>query len=176
MAVTTDIVRTWRSPRAVMRDHLAAGVREDRAIAYVMATCLLMFMAQLPGLSRIAFLSREAVAADPGLPLIELDMLIGTAFFAWMMIAPLVLYLFAALVWLILRAFRLGIDGHAVRLSLFWSLLAASPLALLLGLLDGLNGDGPANALVFAGWAGAVLVFWVQSLREARQYIQVAGA
>ncbi|MFT5631517.1 MAG: hypothetical protein ACI9HB_002698, partial [Gammaproteobacteria bacterium] len=30
MAVTTDIMRTWRGPRAVMRDLLDQGQREDR--------------------------------------------------------------------------------------------------------------------------------------------------
>jgi hypothetical protein len=135
----------------------------------------MMFLAQLPVLARIAHMSEVAVAADPSLPLMEIDMLIGTAFFGWLMIMPLVLYLVAALVWLVLRAFRLGIDGHAVRLTLFWSLLAASPLALLLGLLNGLNGQGPGTSLVFACWAVAFLVFWVQSLREARQNRQAAG-
>lgn len=174
MAVTTDILRTWHNPRAVMRDHMAAGPREDRAIAYVMVACLLMFLAQLPGLARIAHLSEGAVAADPSVPLMELDMLIGTAFFGWLMLMPLALYLVAGLVWLVLRAFRLPFVGHDVRLAMFWSLLAASPLALLLGLLNGLSGSGPGTTLVFVLWAAAFVVFWVQALREARQVRQVA--
>ena len=54
MAVTTDIMRTWRGPRTVMRDLLNHGQREDRALAYLMAACIMIFIAQWPRLSRIA--------------------------------------------------------------------------------------------------------------------------
>ena len=54
MAVTTDIVRTWRNPRSVMRDLLARGTREDRAVAYLFAGCLVTFIAQWPRMSRQA--------------------------------------------------------------------------------------------------------------------------
>ena len=32
MALTNDIVRTWRGPRAVMRDFLAQGPREETLV------------------------------------------------------------------------------------------------------------------------------------------------
>ena len=48
MAVTTDIVATYRGPAAVIRKLLAQGPREDRALVYVMAGCLIVFVAQLP--------------------------------------------------------------------------------------------------------------------------------
>jgi hypothetical protein len=38
--VSTDIVRTYRAPRRVVREKLANGEREDRALATLMAACL----------------------------------------------------------------------------------------------------------------------------------------
>ena len=53
MALTVDIVRTWRAPRAVIRGLLNQGRREDRAVAFVMIACFLIFVAQWPRLKRI---------------------------------------------------------------------------------------------------------------------------
>ena len=98
---------------------------------------------------------------------LDRDQLFGTAFVAWLMIAPLAFYVLAWLAQIVLRAFGLRSDGYGARLALFWSLLAATPLALLLGFVQGLNGPGAGASLAFALWIGAFLVFWVQTTREA---------
>ena len=54
MPVTTDIVATYRGPGRVVRRLLDMGPREDRALAFVMAFCVVGFIAQLPGLARRA--------------------------------------------------------------------------------------------------------------------------
>jgi hypothetical protein len=167
MAITTDILRTWRGPRRVMRDLLAQGPREDRLIFLAMLACFLMFVAQLPNLARLAYESQELAAVDPDYELRDLQTLIGSAFFGWLMLMPLVLYLFAGLSFAVMRAFRAAISGHDARLALFWSVLAASPAFLFLGLLSGLNGQQPGTYLAFCVWLAAFLFFWVQSLREA---------
>lgn len=162
MPISTDIVRTWRAPRQVFRGLLDQGQREDRLIFLVMVACFLMFVAQLPLMARMAEQSRA-----PGREVLELDMLIGTAFFGWLMIMPLVLYLVAALSVAVLRILRVRVSGYGARLALFWALLAAAPVALLLGLLNGLNGPGPGTTLVGVIWVGVLALFWVQGLREA---------
>ena len=167
MAVTTDILRTWRGPRAVMHDLLSAGPREDRALAFVMGSCFLMFLAQLPLLARLATLSAEAAELDPTHLALDQGQLFGTAFVSWLMIAPLALYGVAWLTYLVLRAFRVRVSGYVVRLALFWSFLAATPLALLLGLLQGINGPGPGTQLIGGLWIAAFLFFLIQSIREA---------
>lgn len=167
MAISTDIFRTWRGPRAVMRDLLDRGAREDRALAIVMGACFLMFLAQLPLLARLATLSAEAAELDPALPVLDQSQLFGTAFVSWMMIAPLALYVVAWIGYLVLRVFRVSVTGYGVRLALFWSFLAATPLALLLGLLQGLNGPGPGTQLVGGLWIAALSWFWVQTTRES---------
>ncbi|MCG6903904.1 MAG: YIP1 family protein, partial [Rhodobacter sp.] len=56
MALSSDIVATYRSPRRVMRRLLAMGQREDRALMYLFAACTLIFVSRWPGLKRQAFL------------------------------------------------------------------------------------------------------------------------
>ncbi len=163
MAVTNDIVRTWRRPRAVMRDLLAQGRREDRAIAYLMISCFLIFVAQWPRLSRKA----AGFELPPGAELPQLDRLMTYEFFAWLMVWPLLLYLLAGLTHLIAKAFGGKGDWFGARLALFWSLLATTPLLLLYGLVAGFVGPGAQTNLVGALWIAAFVIIWVQSLREA---------
>jgi hypothetical protein len=157
VSVTTDIVATWRSPRAVLRRHLQGGVREDRALVYLMLACGLIFVGQWPALQRAAL-------ADPSTPL---DARMGGALMAWLFVAPLVLYAVAALTHLIARALGGRGTGYGARLALFWSLLAASPLWLLYGLVAGMIGPGPAmtatGVVAFAGF----VVLWLGALIEA---------
>lgn len=163
MAVTTDIVRSWRRPRAVMRDLLDQGQREDRAIAYVLVACLLMFVAQWPRLVRVS----EGFEAAPGQDTPELTQLVAYAFFGTVMVLPLMLYGLAALSHMVARV--LGGQGSwfSARLALFWALLAASPLALLYGLVRGFIGPGQEASLTGLVWLVAFLAMWLLSLREA---------
>ena len=163
MAVTTDIMRTWRGPRAVMRDHLAMGPREDRAVAYLMAACILIFVAQWPRLSRQAAGFDAAPGTDPR-GLLEL---MTYELFAWLMIWPLALYGLAALSHLAAKVFGGKGTFYAARLALFWSLLATTPALLLYGLVAGFLGPGPQTQVVGAIWVAAFLYIWIQSLREA---------
>lgn len=163
MAVTNDIVRTWRKPRQVMRDLLDQGRREDRAIAYLMISCFLIFIAQWPRLSRKAAGFELPAGAD--VP--ELDRLMAYEFMAWLMIWPLFLYIFAGLTHLVAKALGGKGDWFGARLALFWSMLATVPLLLLHGLTAGFAGPGPQTNLVGAIWLIAFIVIWVQTLREA---------
>ncbi|HGG06128.1 MAG TPA: YIP1 family protein, partial [Aliiroseovarius sp.] len=80
MSAVLDIVATYRAPRAVFRRRAGAAPREDRAIAILLLACGLIFIAQWPRLSRLAF---ETGA--------ELQPMLGGALFGWMFIAPLAL-------------------------------------------------------------------------------------
>ena len=50
-----DILRSYRTPRRVLRERIGTKAREDRAFATLMAGCVLTFVAQWPRLSREAF-------------------------------------------------------------------------------------------------------------------------
>lgn len=163
MAVTNDIIRTWRGPRAVMRDLLAQGPREDRAVAILYAACIVIFVAQWPRLSRTAAGFEIAPGAAPR----EMSELLTYELFSWIIIWPLILYGLAAVSHLLALALRGKGTHFRARMALFWSLLASTPVLLLYGLTAGLIGPGLQTNIVGGVWVVAFGTFWVQSLREA---------
>jgi hypothetical protein len=165
MAVVADIVRTWRGPRRVMRDLLAMGQREDRAIAYLLAACLLIFVAQWPRLARAA----QGFDLPPGQEVPPLDRLVAYEFVSWLMIWPLFFYVIAALSHLVARVFGGAGTWYGARLALFWSLLATVPLALLHGVLVGFTGAGSAANAAGALWLISLAAIWSLCLREAER-------
>ena len=166
MSVTLNILRTYRSPRQVFQRQLAGPESESRALIYLMISCLLIFVAQWPRLSREAFI-------DPSVPL---EARMGGALMGWIFIAPLFFYLLAGLSHLVSRAFGGRGTGYGARLVLFWSLLAVSPLWMLHGLLSGFLGSGSHLALLGVPLLLLFVVFWLIGLREAVTPQPVEGA
>lgn len=158
MPVTSDITATYRGPRRVMRRLLAMGQREDRALAFLMGACFIVFVGQMPRLSREAHLSGQ-----------ELNMLLGGALLGWIFIAPLLLYGLAGLSHLIARLVGGQGSWFGARLALFWSLLASTPLLLLHGLVAGFIGPGPGLQLVGLVWLVIFVWFWGASLLQAER-------
>lgn len=156
VAVTTEILATWRHPRRAVARQLAGPQQEGRALVILILACVLVFVGQLP-------LSARLAALDPSVPL---EARIGAGLLAWLMIAPLLFYLLAGLLRLVLAARRPG-AGFRVRMAMFWGFLAAAPLWMLNGLTLGMLGQGAAATLVGLGALAATLWFWVQGLREA---------
>ena len=158
MSVTSDIVATYRGPARVMRRLLRMGAREDRALMILMAACVIVFIAQLPRLSREAYLTGQ-----------ELNMLLAGALMAWVFVAPLLFYVLAAASHLLARLFGGRGSWYGARLALFWSFLAATPVLLLYGLVGGFIGPGPALRGVGFLWLAVFVWFWISSLREAER-------
>ena len=159
MSVTADIWRSWRhGPGGPVRDFLDGGPQETRAFALLMGACALVFVAQWPRLSRTAFETGE-----------EMSRLVAYDLIAWLMVWPLLFYALAALA----HGLSRGLGGRgtagAARVALFWSWLAATPLALLYGAAVGLGGPSwPARALGAAWMAGFALLWW-RSQREVHR-------
>ncbi|TNJ40660.1 YIP1 family protein [Phaeobacter sp. B1627] len=156
MAVTSDILATYRGPRKVIARLLNMGPREDRLLAFLMGACVLMFIAQMPRLAREAYLTGQ-----------ELNMLLGGALLGIVFIAPLALYTLAWLSHLALRSLGGQGDGYQSRLALFWAFLAATPLLLLNGLVAGFIGSGSALVAVGVLWSFVFLWFWISGLFQA---------
>ncbi|AJE47073.1 hypothetical protein [Celeribacter indicus] len=155
MGVVSDIVRSYRAPRAVLRHRLGAGEKEGTALVTLMLACGLIFVAQWPRLSRISFETGQ-----------EVQMLLGATLLGWLFIMPLVFYVLASLVALVLRLAGRTATGFQTRMALFWGLLCAAPLWLLWGLTAGFVGQGPATALVGLLALAALIVFWGAMLSE----------
>ena len=158
MTVSTDILATWRSPRAVMRAKLAEGPREDRALATLFGACLLIFIAELPGLARAAHL-------DPSVPLAAR---IGGALLATLFLLPLVFYALAGVSYLGLRLRGWRGSAFPARLALFWSLLATGPLVLAAGLVSGLAGPGTLARIAGLAVLAGFMLIWRAALAEVR--------
>ena len=150
MSITRNISATYRGPGRVMRRLLEMGQREDRALAYLMASCALMFIAQLPRLAREAHLTGD-----------DLNMLMGASLMGLIFIAPLLLYCIALLARGVGRVLGGKGSGYGARLALFWALLASSPLILLHGLVSGFIGPGPEETAVGVAWFGVFMWFWL---------------
>ncbi|MHA6261917.1 YIP1 family protein [Arenibacterium sp. CAU 1754] len=158
MPVASDIVATYRGPGRVIDRLLEAGQREDRALAILMAFCALVFVAQMPRLSREAHLTGQ-----------DLNMLMGSTLMAWIFIAPLLLYGIAALSHLVARIFGGSGTWYGARIALFWSLLASVPIMLLHGLVAGFIGAGPAQQAVGLIWVLVFGWFWLTCLGRAER-------
>ncbi len=146
----------YRGPGAVVGRLVSGPPREDRAIAVLMGACILLFVAQLPALSRQAHETGE-----------DLQFLMGGALLGVVFIAPLLFYALAAASHLIAKLFG-GQGTHwQARMALFWALLASSPLILLNGLVAGFVGEGLQLTLVGALWFAVFLWFWISGLIRA---------
>lgn len=158
MSVSRDMFRTWRHPRLVMRELLDMGRREDRALAFLMAGCVITFVAQWPRLQREAFISGE-----------DFTQLMSYDLLAWIFMWPLAFYGIAALAHLIAKIFRGKGTFYTARLSLFWTLLSTTPIMLFYGLLTGLNGNVAATQIVGGIWLVAFVGIWGATLIEAEK-------
>lgn len=159
MSATRDIVESYRNPARVMRRHLAHGPREDRALMFLMLSCVLLFMAQWPRLAR------KAAIDDT----VTLEALLAGALFGWVFVAPLFFYGLAALSRLVARMAGGKGTYSTARIALFWSLLTIAPLALARGLVSGLVGPGPVDmiaGLIVLGFFGYL---WFANLRAAER-------
>ncbi len=157
MGIAADMLISWRHPRQVIRRRLAEGVREDRALIYLMAGCALIFVAQWPRLTGLAL-------ADPSTPL---NARLGGALMAWLFIMPLVLYAVAAVSHLLARALGGRGSWFSARLALFWALLAAAPAWLANGLVVGLGLPWGVQSVFGVVALGGFVVIWGASLYQA---------
>ncbi len=155
MAVTGDILATYRGPRHVFARLLAMGPREDRLLAILMAGCALMFISRMPGLAREAHLTGQ-----------EQNMLLSNALFGIIFVAPLAMYGLALVLHLLARGLRGTGEAYAARLALFWTFLAASPLMLLNGLVAGMIGPGTPLTLVGGLWFSVFLWFGISGMYQ----------
>ena len=160
MSVTTDIGASYRGPGRVVTRLLGQGAREGFALNIVMFACIMMFIAQAP------YQAREA-HFDPDVPLMAR---MYWSAFLWIFIVPLLLYTFSAIVYGLSRLAGRNITGYGVRLSLFWALLASSPVILLLGLIAAFVGPGAGLQAVAMIWLLNILWFWISGLRAAESF------
>lgn len=155
MSVMQDVLRNYRAPREVFQRRLGNQPREDRAIAVLMAACLLVFISQMPVQARLAYETGQ-----------ELNMLLGSVLLAWVFIMPLLLYLLGSLSHLIARLFNGRGTANGARFALFWAMLCTTPIWLLWGLVVGFMGPGIQAQMTGGLTLAALLWFWSVNFRQ----------
>ena len=158
MAVTTDILSSWRHPRAGVRRHLQRGVSEPFAFSLLVVFLVVAMIGQWPAASRDANLADDPSALPR---LLARGLAVLATIPLW--------YGLAALSRVIARA--LGGQGswYGARIALFWALATVSPLLLLQGLVEGLIGESPALNATYAGIGLAFLWLWATMLIETEK-------
>lgn len=158
MTVSTDLVATWRRPRAILRQHLSRGQSEPFAFSLLLIFLALAFVAQWPVAAREAHFAGEPSALPRILPR---AMAVLATIPVW--------YGLAALSRLVGRA--LGGQGswYGARIALFWALAAIGPLMLLQGLVSGMIGPGPGLTAVTALIGAGFFWLWFTLLHEAER-------
>lgn len=154
MALTRDIAAMWRRPARVWDRLIAAGRREDLALTHALVGGVLHFVAASPAAARQAHF-------DPTVPLEARLFWQGMLF---VFLAPIILWALTMLLGGVARLFRRPVFGYRLRLVVFWSLLAAAPATLLMGLVAGLIGPGVELQLVAGLWILAFGAFTVIGL------------
>ena len=154
MSVIRNIYDSYRRPATVYQSFVTEHFEEKTALGFLAGGCLLAFISRWPTAAREAYLSDQA-----------LDMVLGAALFAWIFIAPLLFYTLAGVLTFLLFIGGLRDIGLPLRLSLFWSFLAAAPIMLIYGLASGFFGQGVLTNLIGVIWLGVFLWFLVCAFR-----------
>ncbi|MBA3908761.1 MAG: YIP1 family protein [Rhodobacter sp.] len=156
MTISSDMLASWRRPRAILRSHLARGVSEPFAFTLLLVFLILTFIGQWPAAARDAYLAGEPSAAPR---ILARGLAVLATIPLW--------YLLAGLSRLVARLMGGTGTWYAARIALFWALATVSPLMLLQGLVAGIIGPGPALGLVTTVAGGAFLWLWLTMLHEA---------
>lgn len=154
MALTQDIFATYKGPRRVVSRFLGQGRNEVRALLFVLIAGVLMFTAVAP------YQAREA-QLDPDIPF-EARLYWSALFY--ILILPILIYLFALIVWGVARIARRQITGYEIRFTLIWAILATTPIMLLMGLTAGFIGPGIQLQVLGLIWFIVFGWFWVSGL------------
>ena len=157
MSVIRNIYDSYRRPDTVYKSFVTDYFEEKTALGFLAGGCLLAFISRWPTAARDAHLSDQA-----------LDMVLGAALFAWIFIAPLLFYVLAGVLTLVPFFSGLKGIGLPLRLSLFWSFLAAAPWMLLYGLAGGFLGQGILTNFIGIIWLGVFLWFLTCGFRALR--------
>ncbi|MCV6824446.1 MULTISPECIES: YIP1 family protein [Halocynthiibacter] len=162
MSVTRDMTDSYRAPGRAFARQLREGVSEARVLSYLMISCFIIFVSQLPRLAREAHL-------DPSIPL---DARAGAAILGWLFFVPLVAYGLSFLLVLVQKVLRMQAHAFTTRMALFWALLVTTPLWILQGLVAGLIGVGPALTAVNVILLAVYLIVLFACLRAAGTYLK----
>jgi len=158
-SLVAEMGPAYRRPRAAMARQLAAGLSEGRALFHLGLACILLCVASVPSaLERAASIDAD----DP------VNAAIAAQIFGFIVLLPMIAYGLAALMRGVSRLIGGSGSGLAMRSALFWSMLLAAPIALLLAAFGSLARSGVEGVASVSVWIGYVaLGYWFWLLAAA---------
>ena len=157
MSVVSRVLLTYRSPSRAFDLMYGRPINESSSLGYLMGACLFTYVAQWPYLARQAHLDG-----------FDLQTSLAASLLAWLLIAPLLLYTLALFVYFFHKVLGGGKSSAQIRMGLFWSFFAASPLMLLLGIVKGFLGSGNAENIVGFAWLVMIAYFIFRAVTRAQ--------
>lgn len=148
MSLLVDIAAAYRSPRREIAHQLSI-VTEPRIMMLGLTACFLSFVADLPGLAAGVATAGESSDVFNGK--------LGAHFIWRVLFGTLFLYVIAAVSHLILRPFKGQGTWQAARLAMMWSVMVATPLVLISGVLKVF---APEVVFFVASLLTTVVFFW----------------
>ena len=148
MSIVTNICRTYYKPIKTYSKLFKSGASEKKNLAYLVCGCVLSFIAEWPAQSRQAFTNQQPV-----------DELMGAILLSNLFLLPLIFYLLSIIIHLFTKIFRSRILGTELRLIIFWAYLAAAPILLLVGLVEGFLGRNLQYFVTAGVWFSVFLAF-----------------
>ena len=154
MSVVINISKTYFKPSQTFSKLFAAGASEKENLAYLVGGCVISFVAQWPAQSRQAFINQQPV-----------DELMGAILLSNLFLLPLIFYLVSAIIFIFAKTFKSNILGAELRLIIFWSYLASTPILLFVGLVEGFFGKNYHYYIIAGLWLSVFLVFVYSGFR-----------
>lgn len=148
MSVVINISKTYYKPIQTYSKLFASGASEKENLAYLVGGCFISFIAEWPAQARLAFENQQPV-----------DGLMGAILLSNLFLLPLVFYLISMIIYFFAKIFRSNILAFEVRLIVFWAYLAATPMLLLVGLVEGFLGKNFLYFITSAVWLSVFLAF-----------------
>ena len=147
MSLIGEIAGAYRQPvRAIRKQIDQPG--EERILLFALLFCFLNFIARLPELVLLDLTSQQENL---------LFARVAAMFVSTVLMAPLMMYLLAALSHVVLRLFGGKASWQQARMALMWAALVSLPFVLLSGVLKVL---APGTAFSVATVATAVVFLW----------------
>ena len=148
MSVAINIYKTYYKPVQTYSKLFVSGASEKENLAYLVGGCFISFVAEWPAQARQAFANQQPV-----------DELMGAILLSNLFLLPLVFYLISMIIYFFAKIFRSNILGIEVRLIVFWAYLAATPILLLVGLVEGFLGKNFQYFITSGVWLSVFLAF-----------------
>ncbi|MDG2355164.1 MAG: hypothetical protein P8L82_04010 [Paracoccaceae bacterium] len=148
-----DIFKAYLDLRISFRNQLNNFTSESRLLAYAFFISVVLFLERLPGkVTNSDIQSNKGILFD----------YVGMDLFTSLFFGPIFLYFLSTVAHLFAALFKGKASFFEARLAFFWSIIVASPLLLVAGLLQGLFPDGVL--FKFFECASVVSYAWIFSV------------